>query len=99
MTKKLQVYETPDMAVSFDPNVCRHSGVCLRTLPAVFDTRHSRWIHPEHAPADEVAAAIGKCPSGALQFYRNSPEDPTAAERLAERIRLNKIAMGEAESA
>ncbi|HET6463262.1 MAG TPA: (4Fe-4S)-binding protein, partial [Candidatus Krumholzibacteria bacterium] len=39
MVKKLQVYETPSVTVSFDPNVCRHSGVCLRTLPPVFDNR------------------------------------------------------------
>ena len=34
MVKKLQVFEAPSITVSFDPNVCRHSGVCVRTLPA-----------------------------------------------------------------
>ena len=97
MVKKLQVYETPAITVSFDPNVCRHSGVCVRTLPAVFDARRPRWIRPEAEAPDGVAAAIQKCPSGALQFYRNSPDDPDAAERLAERVRLNELAMYEAE--
>jgi uncharacterized Fe-S cluster protein YjdI len=91
MTKKLQVYEAPDMAVSFDPNMCRHSGVCLRTLPAVFDVRRTRWIHPEHATADEVRRAIQKCPSGALQFYPNPSGDPQAAAALAKRVRMNEI--------
>jgi len=99
MTKKLQVYETPDITVSFDPNVCRHSGICLGTLPDVFDVRRARWIHPEQAAPELVAAAIQKCPSGALQYYRNSPDDPGATERLAQRIQLNKIAMDEADEA
>jgi uncharacterized Fe-S cluster protein YjdI len=68
MSKHLQVYETPDITVTFDPNICQHSGVCLRGLSAVFDVRRRRWIAPEAAPADEVAAQIRRCPSGALQF-------------------------------
>ena len=68
MSKHLQVYETPDITVTFDPNICQHSGVCLRGLPAVFDVRRSRWVAPEAAPADDVAALIRRCPSGALQY-------------------------------
>ncbi|HKW15079.1 MAG TPA: (4Fe-4S)-binding protein [Candidatus Krumholzibacteria bacterium] len=99
MTKKLQVYETPEITVSYDPNVCRHSGVCLGMLPDVFDVRRARWIQPEQAAPERVAATIQRCPSGALQFYRNSPDDPGAAERLAKRIQLNEIAMEEADEA
>ena len=97
MVKKLQVFETPDITVSFDPNVCRHSGVCLRTLPAVFDVRRARWIRPDAEASEAVAATILRCPSGALQFYRNSPDDPDAAERLAQRVESNKRAMDEAD--
>jgi putative methionine-R-sulfoxide reductase with GAF domain/uncharacterized Fe-S cluster protein YjdI len=93
MTKKLQVYETPEITVSFDPNVCQHSGVCLRALPAVFDVRRARWIQPEAAGPDDVAAAVQKCPSGALQFYRNVGRDPAAASRLALRKLLNQLAV------
>lgn len=73
MGKRLQVYDTDDITVSFDPNICRHTGVCLRTLPAVFDIRRKRWIQPESAPAADVVAAVDKCPSGALQYIRHSP--------------------------
>ncbi len=65
--KRLQTYATPDVTVTFDPNVCRHTGVCLRALPAVFDVRRKRWIAPAAASAVEVRAAVEKCPSGALQ--------------------------------
>lgn len=73
MSKRLQVYETEAITVTFDPNVCRHTGVCLRTLPAVFDVRRQHWVRPELATADEVEAAVRKCPSGALQFTRPAP--------------------------
>jgi uncharacterized Fe-S cluster protein YjdI len=65
--RRLQVYQTDQVRVTFDPNVCVHSGVCLRTLPTVFDVRVKRWIQPDKASADAVMAAVAKCPSGALK--------------------------------
>ena len=70
MAKRLQVYETPEITVTFDPGLCKHSGNCIRGLPAVFDIRRKRWIRPEAASADQVAAQVARCPSGALQSYR-----------------------------
>jgi uncharacterized Fe-S cluster protein YjdI len=67
MDKRLQVYETPDVTVTFDPSICQHTGVCLRGLPAVFDVSRKRWVRPELASADEVVAQVARCPSGALQ--------------------------------
>ena len=71
--KRLQTYPAAGIAVTFDPNVCQHSGVCLRTLPAVFDVRRRRWVAPEAASAAEVAAAIDRCPSGALRYVLRPP--------------------------
>ena len=67
MSGRLQVYETNQVRVTFDPGKCAHSGVCLRSLPAVFDIARRRWIDPARASADAVMAAVAKCPSGALQ--------------------------------
>jgi uncharacterized Fe-S cluster protein YjdI len=66
--KRLQVYETPEVTVTFDPNLCQHTGICLRGLPAVFDITQKRWVRPELASAEEVKAQVGRCPSGALQI-------------------------------
>jgi len=68
VTKRLQVYETDEITVTFDPEICIHSGVCVRGLPAVFDVSRKRWIRPELAPAEAVAAQVARCPSGALQY-------------------------------
>lgn len=77
MSKRLQVYESDEITVTFDPNICIHSGVCLRTLPAVFDVRRRRWVKPELAPAEQVAAAVRACPSGALQYRLPDRGDPS----------------------
>jgi uncharacterized Fe-S cluster protein YjdI len=70
--KRIQTYAAPGITVTFDPNVCIHSGVCLRALPAVFDVRRRKWVEPEAASADAVAAAVDRCPSGALQYVRDA---------------------------
>ena len=75
MPKPLQTYEGPGIAVTFDPNVCQHTGICVRGLPAVFDVKRKRWIRPELAVVEEVAAQVARCPSGALQ-YRLLPQEP-----------------------
>jgi uncharacterized Fe-S cluster protein YjdI len=68
MPKRLQTYETPEITVTFDPNICIHSGICVRGLHAVFDVSRRDWIRPNAATAAEVAAQIDRCPSGALQY-------------------------------
>lgn len=82
MNQRLQVYETDQVRVTFDPQVCIHSGTCLRTLPAVFDISRRRWIDPKQATPDQVLAAVAKCPSGALRaalvtsVHRSLPDPP-----------------------
>jgi uncharacterized Fe-S cluster protein YjdI len=67
---RLQVYETTNITVTFDATKCRHTGICVRGLPAVFDIKRKRWVAPEAAPADDVAAQVERCPSGALRYTR-----------------------------
>ena len=66
--KPVQTYHTADITVTFDPNICIHSAVCLKSLPAVFDIKRSPWIHVDAASADQIMATIEQCPSGALQY-------------------------------
>ncbi len=79
MTKRVQVYETPEITVTFDPNICIHSGVCVRGLPAVFDVRRRDWVRAYAASAEEVAAQIKRCPSGALQYRLPTSEADAGA--------------------
>lgn len=70
MTKRLQTYEAPGITVTFDPEVCTHSGRCVRGLPTVFDVQRKRWIQLEHESPEAIAAQVARCPSGALQAIR-----------------------------
>jgi uncharacterized Fe-S cluster protein YjdI len=75
MSKRLQTYTVEGITVTFDPDVCTHSGRCVRGLPAVFDVSRKRWIHADAVPPDQVAAQILRCPSGALKYsLDSSPE-------------------------
>jgi uncharacterized Fe-S cluster protein YjdI len=46
----------------------------VRGLPAVFDVKRKRWVHPEAAPSGDVAAQVARCPSGALQCQLHTKE-------------------------
>ena len=73
--KRVQSYENDEIVVTFDPNLCRHTGVCIRGLGKVFNIRERRWIQLEHAPAADVAAQVARCPSGALKHQmKEKPE-------------------------
>ena len=85
MANKLHVYRGRDIVVTYDLRRCIHSGECLRALPAVFDTGRVPWVRPDAAPAGEVAAAVMRCPSGALHFERRdggAPEVEPAANTI-----------------
>jgi uncharacterized Fe-S cluster protein YjdI len=77
MSRALQVYETPEITVTFEPAVCTHSARCVRGLPLVFDTRRRRWIAPEAGNTDEIHAQVARCPSGALKSYRPGETIPS----------------------
>ncbi len=72
MSGRVQSYESDEIVVTFDPERCQHTAICLRGLPGVFDIRRKRWIDVKAASADEVAAQVDRCPSGALQYIRKA---------------------------
>jgi uncharacterized Fe-S cluster protein YjdI len=76
-SRALQSYEGQAVTVTFDPTRCIHSEECVHGLPAVFDPSRKRWIRPDEASADEVVAAVARCPSGALRARRR--EDAVAS--------------------
>ncbi len=59
-------YTGAKVMIGYDPDVCTHSGNCVKGLPAVFDGEKNPWVNPDAAPIDEVKNAIRNCPSGAL---------------------------------
>lgn len=67
-------YSNGELTVVWKQKLCTHSGVCVRTLPEVYNTKEKPWIKPENASTAELKAQIDKCPSGALSFFMNEEE-------------------------
>ena len=61
-------YVGKNITISFDADICQHSGKCVNGLGAVFDTEKKPWIDPDGASPDDVIAQVGLCPSGALRI-------------------------------
>jgi uncharacterized Fe-S cluster protein YjdI len=81
-----RTYEGAGIRVLWDASRCIHVGSCLRVLPAVFDVRSRPWVDLEGAAADEVAAAVRTCPTGALRYQGlgdlpdEVPDEPVSLE-------------------
>ncbi len=65
-----RTYETEAIRVDWDSSRCIHTGICLRTLPSVFDLRRRPWVDLRGAAANAVADAVARCPTGALRHER-----------------------------
>ena len=63
-------YDSDKIKVIWKPDLCIHSGVCVKSLPKVYDPKAKPWIKPENATDEELLDQISNCPSGALSFER-----------------------------
>ena len=82
---KPRTYNGAEIEVSFDMSRCIHARNCFLKLPEVFDPSRRPWVDPDAAPAEEIAAMIRTCPSGALTFkYSSGAEEvPPKLNRVA----------------
>jgi uncharacterized Fe-S cluster protein YjdI/CDGSH-type Zn-finger protein len=71
-----RTYDKDDLTVFWDSSRCIHTGICLRALPAVFNLRSRPWVQVDGASADEIVAAVRKCPTGALRYTRAGESEP-----------------------
>jgi uncharacterized Fe-S cluster protein YjdI len=82
MDQPARIYEGEGIAVAWFPERCIHSARCIAGLPDVFDPRRRPWVVPDGHTADEIAAVVQRCPTGALHFRRTDggPEEAAPAE-------------------
>ncbi len=67
----IKEYPKDNFTIVWQPKKCIHAGVCVRTLPKVYNPKEKRWITAENASVEELKKQIDACPSGALS-YRES---------------------------
>lgn len=67
LSKTVQ-YENNEITIKWKPSLCTHSGVCVKTLPKVYNPKEKPWVKIENASTQELKNQLKKCPSGALSF-------------------------------
>lgn len=61
-------YANGEITVVWKPDLCRHTGICARGLPLVFNPRRRPWIELQHADSETIRQQVARCPSGALSL-------------------------------
>jgi uncharacterized Fe-S cluster protein YjdI len=84
-------YVRPEIRVRWFASRCIHSGACIRALAAVFNPGRRPWIDVSAADPDAIAAAVVKCPTGALQFERH---DGGANETPPDTVQITPVRNG-----
>ncbi|MCZ7603050.1 MAG: (4Fe-4S)-binding protein [Melioribacteraceae bacterium] len=64
-------YSNGEITIVWQPKLCIHSGVCVKTLPRVYNPKERPWIKPENATTTELISQVAQCPSGALSIKEN----------------------------
>lgn len=65
-----RTYVGEAIEVHWEPRRCIHVRNCVRDLPNVFVPEARPWVAVDAANADAVAAAVERCPTGALHYHR-----------------------------
>ena len=87
--RMIKEYATDEIVVEWEAALCYHSHNCVRSLPQVFDPSRRPWVDPAAAGADEVEAAVARCPSGALRSRRVGPPRPKPPRAVDVRAATN----------
>ena len=72
-------YSNGELTIVWEPGKCIHSGICVKTLPNVYDPKARPWINVDNASTEELIAQIKQCPSGALSYYMNGEDNPESS--------------------
>jgi len=75
---KVHEYKGKAITVLYDAQRCIHAKECVHGAPEVFNIESKPWVSPDNAEARAIAAAIKRCPTGALHYQA---ADPGLAER------------------
>ncbi len=74
MASKIE-YSNNDITIVWQPKICIHAAVCVKSLPKVYKPREKPWLTIENATTEELKKQINNCPSGALSFYENTANE------------------------
>ena len=61
---KAHEYTGDGFKVTYDKEICVHAGVCVKTLPQVFNPKAKPWVNTGAASKEDIQNMIKTCPSG-----------------------------------
>ncbi len=67
----IKEYTNGEITIVWEPAKCIHAGICVRTLPQVYNTKDRPWIHIANATSEQLMAQIDQCPVAALSYFKN----------------------------
>lgn len=70
--EKINEYSNDKITVIWKPKLCTHAGICVKTLPKVYNPKERPWIKIENASTKELMSQVSNCPSGALSYKENN---------------------------
>ena len=71
MAQTIFKYSNGEVTIVWKPDLCIHSGNCVRGLSDVFKPRQKPWINADGASTEKIIVQVKKCPSGALSYFFN----------------------------
>ena len=74
MAQTIFKYSNGEVTIVWKPDLCIHSGNCVRGLSDVFKPRQKPWINADGASTEKIIDQVKKCPSGALSYFMNGEE-------------------------
>ncbi|MCQ0111297.1 (4Fe-4S)-binding protein [Zhouia amylolytica] len=75
MGEIVKEYSNGELTIVWKPKKCIHSGICVKTLPMVYNPDKKPWIEIENATTEQLKDQVSKCPSGALSYYMSDKND------------------------
>ena len=83
MKNSKKEYSNGEITVVYQTDLCINSGECSKGLASVFQPGLQPWIKMSGASNEEIMQQVQKCPTKALSFYVNMPEDKVRENPMA----------------
>ena len=64
-------YSNGEVTILWKPEKCTHAGICVKTLPQVYNPKEKPWITMQGANSEALITQVGQCPSGALSIKQD----------------------------
>ncbi|MCK7590160.1 (4Fe-4S)-binding protein [Subsaxibacter sp. CAU 1640] len=82
-------YSNGEVTIVWKPDLCIHSGICVKGLGEVFKPKEKPWIKIDAATTEALVDQVKACPSGALSYYMNDEENKEA-EALETKVEVRE---------